>query len=98
MVEMLSSIGSVLGRDMAVDLGTANTLVYLRGAGIVLGARALRPAAPPIEDVFESVSAPGQPYAQAASRSPAGTGAPRVTMVPSTSLDPDPSKVSGTPT
>ncbi len=36
MVEMLSSIGSVLGRDMAVDLGTANTLVYLRGAGIVL--------------------------------------------------------------
>ncbi|MDH4168796.1 MAG: rod shape-determining protein [Acidimicrobiia bacterium] len=33
---MLSSIGSVLGRDMAVDLGTANTLVYLRGAGIVL--------------------------------------------------------------
>jgi len=36
MVEMFSSIGSVLGRDMAVDLGTANTLVYLRGAGIVL--------------------------------------------------------------
>ncbi|MDH3706422.1 MAG: rod shape-determining protein [Acidimicrobiia bacterium] len=33
---MFSSIGSVLGRDMAVDLGTANTLVYLRGAGIVL--------------------------------------------------------------
>ncbi|MGI9600954.1 MAG: rod shape-determining protein [Acidimicrobiales bacterium] len=32
----MSSIGSVLGRDMAVDLGTANTLVYLRGAGIVL--------------------------------------------------------------
>jgi len=25
-----------LGRDMAVDLGTANTLVYLRGKGIVL--------------------------------------------------------------
>lgn len=25
-----------LGRDMAVDLGTANTLVYVRGAGIVL--------------------------------------------------------------
>jgi rod shape-determining protein MreB len=23
-----------LGRDMAVDLGTANTLVYLRGEGI----------------------------------------------------------------
>jgi rod shape-determining protein MreB len=27
---------SVLGRDMAVDLGTANTLVYVRGMGIVL--------------------------------------------------------------
>src|SRR5438874_6396485 len=26
----------LLGRDMAVDLGTANTLVYLRGRGIVL--------------------------------------------------------------
>ena len=27
---------SMLGRDMAVDLGTANTLVYVRGRGIVL--------------------------------------------------------------
>jgi len=27
---------SLLGRDMAVDLGTANTLVYVRGQGIVL--------------------------------------------------------------
>ena len=27
---------SVMGRDMAVDLGTANTLVYVRGEGIVL--------------------------------------------------------------
>lgn len=27
---------SFIGRDMAVDLGTANTLVYVRGAGIVL--------------------------------------------------------------
>jgi len=25
-----------IGRDMAVDLGTANTLVYVRGRGIVL--------------------------------------------------------------
>jgi rod shape-determining protein MreB and related proteins len=32
------SLGSMqlLGRDMAVDLGTANTLVYVRGRGIVL--------------------------------------------------------------
>ncbi|MGH9100209.1 MAG: rod shape-determining protein, partial [Acidimicrobiales bacterium] len=27
---------NLLGRDMAVDLGTANTLVYVRGRGIVL--------------------------------------------------------------
>mgnify|MGYP001816451083 CR=1 FL=1 len=37
---ILRSFGSgfqaVLGRDMAVDLGTANTLVYVRGEGIVL--------------------------------------------------------------
>ena len=27
---------SIIGRDMAVDLGTANTLVYLRGKGVML--------------------------------------------------------------
>ena len=26
----------VIGRDMAVDLGTANTLVYVRGRGVLL--------------------------------------------------------------
>ncbi len=31
-----SGFGSLSGRDMAVDLGTANTLVYVRGEGIVL--------------------------------------------------------------
>ncbi len=31
-----SILGSLVGRDMAVDLGTANTLVYVRGRGIVL--------------------------------------------------------------
>jgi actin-like ATPase involved in cell morphogenesis len=29
-------ITGLLGRDMAVDLGTANTLVYVRGRGVVL--------------------------------------------------------------
>lgn len=33
---MIDSRFSLLGRDMAVDLGTANTLVYVRGRGIVL--------------------------------------------------------------
>src|SRR5205823_10047895 len=32
----LNSITGWGGRDMAVDLGTANTLVYVRGRGIVL--------------------------------------------------------------
>src|ERR671912_861989 len=32
----MSTLSSILGRDMAVDLGTANTLVYVRGRGIVL--------------------------------------------------------------
>ncbi len=31
-----SPFSSLMGRDMAVDLGTANTLVYVRGRGIVL--------------------------------------------------------------
>lgn len=31
-----AKFGSFSGRDMAVDLGTANTLVYVRGEGIVL--------------------------------------------------------------
>ncbi|MCJ7724848.1 MAG: rod shape-determining protein, partial [Acidimicrobiia bacterium] len=32
----MRSLMSMAGRDMAIDLGTANTLVYLRGMGIVL--------------------------------------------------------------
>jgi rod shape-determining protein MreB and related proteins len=31
-----SVFSNILGRDMAVDLGTANTLIYVRGRGIVL--------------------------------------------------------------
>ena len=33
---MSAYLGPIMGRDMAVDLGTANTLVYVRGEGIVL--------------------------------------------------------------
>ena len=36
MSQSLSSALQVFGRDTAVDLGTANTLVYVRGRGIVL--------------------------------------------------------------
>ena len=31
-----SWFASVIGRDMAIDLGTANTLIYVRGRGVVL--------------------------------------------------------------
>src|SRR6266568_4824771 len=34
--EASEGLTGFLGRDMAVDLGTANTLVYVRGRGIVL--------------------------------------------------------------
>lgn len=33
---MLNGFGRYLSRDMGIDLGTANTLVYIRGRGIVL--------------------------------------------------------------
>jgi rod shape-determining protein MreB and related proteins len=33
---MAETLLSFAGQDMAIDLGTANTLVYVRGAGIVL--------------------------------------------------------------
>ena len=33
---MLSSLVGVISSDMAVDLGTANTLVYVPNRGIVL--------------------------------------------------------------
>jgi len=35
--------GDLLGGDLAVDLGTANTLVYARGRGIIVIADRLRP-------------------------------------------------------
>lgn len=33
---MFQRVLGMLSSDMAIDLGTANTLVYLRGRGIVL--------------------------------------------------------------
>ena len=35
-MSMFNSFTGVMGRDIAIDLGTANTLVYVRGEGIVL--------------------------------------------------------------
>ncbi len=33
---MLGNLFGMLSSDMAIDLGTANTLVYVKGQGIVL--------------------------------------------------------------
>ena len=33
---LLSKFQGVLSQDLAIDLGTANTLVYVKGRGIVL--------------------------------------------------------------
>src|SRR3989338_1922445 len=33
---MLNKILSLLGKDIAIDLGTANSLVYVKGRGIVI--------------------------------------------------------------
>ena len=35
-MNMFDGVGAVLGRDIALDLGTANTVMYARGEGIVL--------------------------------------------------------------
>ena len=46
---------SFIGRDMAVDLGTANTLVYVRGRGVVLN----EPSVVAINQTTRSVLAVG---------------------------------------
>ena len=42
-------------RDIAVDLGTANTVVYIRGEGVVL----LEPSVVALDDVTKEVHAVG---------------------------------------
>jgi rod shape-determining protein MreB len=41
---MLSRILGMLSADMAIDLGTANTLVYVKGRGIVLNEPSVSPS------------------------------------------------------
>ena len=35
-MRLLDGIAGLFAKDMAMDLGTANTLIYLKGEGIVL--------------------------------------------------------------
>ena len=41
---MFSRLFGLLSADMAIDLGTANTLVYVKGRGIVLNEPSLSPS------------------------------------------------------
>jgi len=40
---MLFNLLGLLSADMGIDLGTANTLVYVKGRGIVLNEPSIRP-------------------------------------------------------
>src|SRR5215475_9628206 len=62
----LSRIVRFGGRDMAVDLGTANTLVYVRGRGIVLS----EPSVVAIDSTDGSVQAVGAEAKQMLGRTP----------------------------
>src|SRR4051794_11320174 len=59
-------LSSVKGRDMAVDLGTANTLVYVRGRGIVLS----EPSGVAIDSATGQVHAVGAEAKQMLGRTP----------------------------
>ena len=59
-------ITGVLGRDMAVDLGTANTLVYVRGRGIVLN----EPSVVAINTVNNAILAVGSEAKRMIGRTP----------------------------
>ena len=52
-MSLLSSISPA--RDMAVDLGTANTLVYVRGRGIVLSEPSVRTGVESSRVTFEKL-------------------------------------------
>lgn len=62
-----------MGRDMAVDLGTANTLVYVRGEGVVLN----EPSVVAMDTNIDQLLAVGQEAKQMIGRTPANISAIR---------------------
>src|SRR3954463_15823209 len=70
---VLSSIGLAASRDMAIDLGTANTLVYVRGQGI----RVSEPSVVAIDEATGEVHAAGLEAKQMIGRTPASISAVR---------------------
>ena len=63
----MDNLFQVIGRDMAVDLGTANTLVYVRGRGIVLN----EPSVVAINTKSGAILAVGQEAKMMIGRTPA---------------------------
>ena len=63
----MDSLFQMIGRDMAVDLGTANTLVYVRGRGIVLN----EPSVVAINTKSGAILAVGSEAKQMIGRTPA---------------------------
>ncbi len=63
----MDSMFQFIGRDMAVDLGTANTLVYVRGRGIVLN----EPSVVAINTKTGAILAVGQEAKRMIGRTPA---------------------------
>ena len=59
---------SILGRDMAVDLGTANTLVYVRGRGVLLN----EPSVVALDSQTREILAVGSEAKQMLGRTPGG--------------------------
>ena len=69
----LSSLTGVGVRDVAIDLGTANTLVYVRGRGIVVS----EPSVVAIDARTGDVHAVGSEAKQMIGRTPASISAVR---------------------
>ena len=66
-------LSQFMGRDMAVDLGTANTVVYVRGRGIVLS----EPSVVAIDQRTGEVHAVGSDAQRMIGRTPATISADR---------------------
>jgi rod shape-determining protein MreB len=64
---------SFLGRDMAVDLGTANTLVYVRGRGVLLN----EPSVVALDSTTREILAVGSEAKRMLGRTPGGITAIR---------------------
>ena len=70
---LLSSIGLSGTRDMAIDLGTANTLVFVKGQGIVVS----EPSVVAIDSMNGDVHAVGDDAKRMIGRTPATISAIR---------------------